>query len=195
MLGLIDYGLGNMFSLKNSLSFIGAEYKIVKTPDDAEGLSRLILPGVGAFPDGVAKLKNSGLFGFLQNDYKDNLLGICLGEQLLFEESEEFSLTKGLGLIPGSVTKIKAEGLKIPHIGWNKLSVTAEDSVVSGSDGAFVYFVHSFAAVTEDKYITSFTDYGGQTVASAKNGKTQGTQFHPEKSGEAGLNILRKFLA
>lgn len=194
MIGIVDYGLGNLFSLANALKYIGAEFSYVKTPDEIEGKSSLILPGVGAFPEGMKRLAESGMTQAL-TAYKKPLLGICLGMQLLFDSSEEFSFTKGLGLIPGKVVRLSGDNIKIPHIGWNLLEDVKESPIIKGlGDKAFVYFVHSYKALTEDKYLVAASDYHQKITAIASNGNVYGTQFHPEKSGDAGIIILKNFI-
>ncbi len=193
MIGVIDYGLGNMFSLKNALNFIGASYKTVKSPEEADGLSGLILPGVGAFPEGIAKLASSGLDTLIKQ-YKSPILGICLGMQLLFEEGEEFGINKGLGMIPGRVVKL-GYAPKIPHMGWNELNILLPTPLIqSVSAKPHVYFVHSYKAVTGREYLAATADYYQEITAIAYNGKVYGTQFHPEKSGTEGVNMLKNFV-
>lgn len=193
MIGIIDYGLGNLFSLGNALQFIGCPYRFIKKPEEAEGLSSLILPGVGAFPEGMKNLNASGMTAMIK-EWKKPLLGICLGMQLLFDESEEFTLTKGLSLIPGKVTKIKTN-YKIPHMGWNSLTFDKDCPLFDGiNEDPYVYFVHSFMAETEPKYLIASADYGARITAAAARGNVYGTQFHPEKSGDAGLTILKNFM-
>ncbi|NCA67226.1 MAG: imidazole glycerol phosphate synthase subunit HisH [Clostridia bacterium] len=193
MIGVIDYGLGNMFSLANALNYIKAEFRTVATPEDSLGLSGLILPGVGAFPEGMRKLALSGIDTLLKQ-YKKPILGICLGMQLLFEESEEFGLTDGLSLIPGRVIKIQ-NAPKIPHMGWNELTINFPTTLTGKlPDKSQVYFVHSYKAVTDQQYLAASSDYYEDITAIACRGNVYGTQFHPEKSGDAGIIMLKNFI-
>lgn len=193
MIGIIDYGLGNMFSLKNALDFVGASYKTVKSPEEAEGLKGLILPGVGAFPEGIAKLASSGMDTLIKQ-YKSPILGICLGMQLLFEEGEEFGLNKGLGLIPGRVVKL-GYAPKIPHMGWNELNILLPTPLTQSVKKPHVYFVHSYKAVTAREHLAATADYYQEITAIAFCGNVYGTQFHPEKSGAEGITMLKNFVA
>lgn len=199
MVGIIDYGVGNLFSLKSSLKYLNIEAKIVSDEESATKCERLILPGVGAFGDAANALRKSGLDVVVKQVAKEGkpLLGICLGMQLLFEKGLEFGEHEGLGLIPGKVVSIEplVNGNKIPHIGWNELHFTENKGDIYNytSDGEFVYFVHSFHAECDDKYITARTEYGSTLTASVQNGNVMGAQYHPEKSGDAGLMILKSF--
>jgi len=199
MIGIIDYGVGNLFSLECSLKKINEETIVTDSKETIESCEKIILPGVGAFRDAMMKLKDKKLDEVLLNEAGKGkpLLGICLGMQMLFDCSYEFGYCKGLGLIPGEVKELKGyikDGLDIPHMGWNSLTVTDRDGIMKKTnEGDYVYFVHSFAAFTEDKYVSSFTDYGGRITASVQNKNVYGTQFHPEKSGETGLQILKEF--
>lgn len=198
MIAIIDYGVGNLFSLQYSLKKIGFESVVTGDKSVIENADKIILPGVGAFPDAVAKLKNSGLYEVVLDQAKKgkNLLGICLGMQMLFENSEEFGINDGLGLIKGSVKSIKPliGELKTPHMGWNSLVFTKQSKLFKYiSNGDFVYFVHSFSAQNCDESISSYTVYGEKLTASVECGNVYGTQFHPEKSGEVGLKILKAF--
>ena len=199
MIAIVDYGVGNLFSLKSSFGMIGAE--AVVTGDEAviAKADRIILPGVGAFGDAAAALKKNGLDKAVKAVAKEGipLLGICLGMQLLFEKGYEFGEHEGLGLIPGSVVPIEplVKGNKIPHIGWNSLSLSENkgDIYKYTDDGDFVYFVHSYHAECPEEYITATTEYGGILTASVQNGNVMGVQYHPEKSGDIGLKILKSF--
>ncbi len=199
MVGIIDYGVGNLFSLKSSLAYLGIEAEIVNDEASVARCERLILPGVGAFGDAAKALRNSGLDKVVVNAAKNGtpLLGICLGMQLLFEKGLEFGEHDGLGLIPGTVVSIEPliNGNKIPHIGWNSLSFTENkgDIYKYTPNGEFVYFVHSFHAECPDEYVTARTEYGSMLTASVQNGNVMGAQYHPEKSGDAGLMILKSF--
>lgn len=198
MIAIIDYGVGNLFSLQYSLKKIGFESVVTGDKTVIERADKIILPGVGAFPDAVAKLKDSGLYEVVIDQAKKgkNLLGICLGMQMLFEKSEEFGSNDGLGLIKGTVKAIKPliGDLKTPHMGWNSLNFNKNSKLFKYiSDGDFVYFVHSFSAQNCDESVSAYTVYGDKLTASVENGNVYGTQFHPEKSGEVGLKILKAF--
>ena len=198
MIAIIDYGAGNLFSVKNALDYIGYDSVITNDPIEIERADELILPGVGAFPDAMKKLKRSGMAEILPLQAKKKpLLGICLGMQALFETGYEFEETRGLGLIPGTVSKIVFDGgisYKLPHIGWNQLEITQDSPLLKGiSSGDCVYFVHSFAAHTPEKYLAAYCDYCTKVTAFVQHGLVFGAQFHPEKSGEVGLTILKNF--
>ncbi|MBQ8837468.1 MAG: imidazole glycerol phosphate synthase subunit HisH [Clostridia bacterium] len=200
MIAIVDYGVGNLFSVKCSFDAIGAETVITSDADVIHAADRILLPGVGAFENAARKLRESGLDKVIKDEVKSGkpLLGICLGMQLLFDRSFEFGEHEGLGLIPGEIRPIAdvvPKGLKIPHIGWNSLSVKDKANPLYKyvKDGDCVYFVHSYYAKTDNKYILAETDYGAPITASAACGNVYGCQFHPEKSGNVGLNILRAF--
>ncbi len=200
MIAIIDYGVGNLFSLRSSLEALGAA---VTVTDDAAALraaDKLLLPGVGAFGDAAAKLRNSGLADAVKDEaaHGKPLLGICLGMQMLFERSYEYGEHEGLGLIQGSIRPIAdviPKGLKIPHIGWNALQFTQKQSPLFRyiQNGDHVYFVHSFYAANCDEVVIANAEYGAPLTAAVQNGNVFGCQFHPEKSGTVGLNILRAF--
>ncbi len=191
---IIDYGAGNLFSVKNALEHIGVQNEISSDPERIKVADRLILPGVGAFPDAMRMLDKANLTSVIKEQAgKKPLMGICLGMQMLFDKSSEFGLTDGLGLIPGSVELMKPEGLPIPHIGWNELEKNGSCPLLTEDKGEYVYFVHSFAAVTDSRYVAAYCDYGMKVPALVQNGLVFGCQFHPEKSGEIGLDILRRF--
>jgi glutamine amidotransferase len=198
MIAIIDYDAGNIFSVKNALDHLGHESVQASVPDDLAAADKLILPGVGAFPDAMRSLEERGLAdAIIAAAAHKPLLGICLGAQLLFHKGYEFGETDGLGLIPGYVDAIVAPGLKIPHMGWNSVRVAnASPLTASVSDGDMVYFVHSYKAVTEEKYISLASEYGQlipALVRGGADGQIYGAQFHPEKSGDVGLGILRGF--
>lgn len=199
MIAIIDYGAGNLFSVQNALNYLGIDNKITSDKQEIINADRLILPGVGAFGDAMDKLNNSGLVDTIKKEaVKKPFLGICLGMQLLFEKSYEFGEHQGLGLIKGSVDLMKPEGkLAVPQMGWNALEYNMECPLLeSVSEGQYVYFVHSYAAVCAGENVYAYVDYGGKVPALVGNGGTvYGAQFHPEKSGETGLNILRRFNA
>ena len=205
MISIIDYGVGNLFSLKSSVSAVGREAFVSSDPDELLKADGVILPGVGAFADAAAKLRESGLDRTVADAARQGkpVLGICLGMQLLFGESLEFGRHKGLGLIPGVVVPIKGVSpreLKIPQIGWNSLEYSkngrklAPSPLFSGiSQGEYVYFVHSYYADCPDEYISAVTEYGAELTAAVAKGNIFGCQFHPEKSGRTGLKILENF--
>ncbi len=198
MIAIIDYGAGNLFSVKNALDFLGLENKITKDPADLRAADRLILPGVGAFADAMRMLNESGLVEVIREEVqKKPLLGICLGMQMLFEKGYEFGETDGLGLIKGCVKLMQPEGnLAIPHIGWNELEKNEECPLLAKcGEGEYVYFVHSYAAECDSKNVAAYCDYGMKVPALVFEGNVYGAQFHPEKSGDTGLNILRCFAA
>ena len=202
MIAIIDYGVGNLFSLSSSFKSIGANTVVTGDPEVIKKAEKLVLPGVGAFSDADAKLRDSGLDKVIIEEVKIGkpLLGICLGMQMLFTESLEYGTHKGLGLIPGSVVPMKGvvpAELKVPHIGWNGL-VFPENKPKSKifkylNPGDHMYFVHSFYATNCEDYVSSKTEYGALLTASAENENVYGVQFHPEKSGEKGLLILKAF--
>lgn len=199
MIAIADYGVGNLFSLKSSFAAIGAEAKVTSDRAEIEKADRIILPGVGAFGDASKKLFESGLGDVLINEAQKGkpIMGICLGMQLLFDKSYEYGEYKGLGLIHGNIKPISdviPNNLKIPHIGWNELSFKKESPINKYiNDGDFVYFVHSFYAADCDEYTVATAEYGAPLTATVQNKNVFGCQFHPEKSGETGLNILRAF--
>ena len=199
MIAIVDYGVGNLFSLKCSLQAIGAEVIVTGEAQVLKNADKLILPGVGAFGDAAKKLRESGLDSVIQEEAARGkpILGICLGMQLLFEKSYEYGEHPGLGLIPGSV--IPMEGLiprelKIPHIGWNALRMKKSSPLFRFlSEGDCVYFVHSYFASQCDDHVIADTEYGKWLTAAVQKENVFGCQFHPEKSGSVGLNILRAF--
>ena len=201
MIGIVDYGVGNLFSLKSSLNSLNVDCSITADKDKLASCDGIILPGVGAFEDAVNKLKNNGLDIFVKDFVKGGrkILGICLGMQLLFDKSFEYGEHKGLGLIPGDVIPLVnriGKGYKIPHMGWNSLDIRKSDGILSKiNNGDYVYYVHSYYAATDAKYITATSEYGKIDVtASVQSGNVYGTQFHPEKSGKVGLEILEQFV-
>ena len=199
MIAIVDYGVGNLFSLKCSFEAIGAEICVTSDAETIKAADKIILPGVGAFEDAVAKLRNSGLDKLIISEAKAGkpLLGICLGMQLLFDRSFEYGEHEGLGLITGNVKPIKdviPEGLKIPHIGWNALRFKKNSRLFANiSEGDCVYFVHSFYAADCEDYVSAVSEYGAELTASVERDNVFGCQFHPEKSGTVGLGILRAF--
>lgn len=199
MIAIVDYGVGNLFSLKSSLAAIGAEVVVTKDAALLRSAHKLILPGVGAFEDAARKLQECGLDTVIKEEAARGkpILGICLGMQLLFEKSYEFGEHQGLGLIPGSVVPMAGfipDQLKIPHIGWNALRMKKSSPLFRFiSEGDCVYFVHSYFAAHCDDYVIADTEYGQWLTAAVQNSNVFGCQFHPEKSGSVGLNILRAF--
>ncbi|MDR0424309.1 MAG: imidazole glycerol phosphate synthase subunit HisH [Clostridiales Family XIII bacterium] len=195
MIAIVDYGAGNLFSVKNALDFLGFESAISSEKRQLDNAEKLILPGVGAFPDAMRKLEAAGLAGAIAAMAREKpLLGICLGMQLLFQWGHEFEKTKGLGLIEGSVERIEAPGLKIPHMGWSDIKKGAACPLSDGiQEGSRLYFVHSYKAVTDMANISLYTEYGGLVPGLVFNGNVFGCQFHPEKSGGIGLRILKNF--
>ncbi|MGI5893471.1 MAG: imidazole glycerol phosphate synthase subunit HisH [Candidatus Merdivicinus sp.] len=194
MITIIDYGAGNLFSVQNALNYLGLENQISRDPAEIRSADGLILPGVGAFPDAMRMLNASGLADIIREEArKKPFLGICLGMQLLFEIGYEFEETKGLGLLPGVVRKIETP-YKIPHMGWNSLDFHNPCPLLDGvAAGESVYFVHSFQARTQPECLYATCDYGTEIPALVGEGTVFGAQFHPEKSGETGLTILRNF--
>ena len=197
MIGIIDYGVGNLFSLQASCKAIGQDVFVSGNGAELQKADRLILPGVGAFPDAVKKLNDTGMADFVREQAAKGtpLLGICLGMQLLFEESLEYGRHPGLGLLKGQVVPMEGrlpEGLKIPHMGWNALNVTG-GRLLEGLNGQYVYFVHSFFGENCADSLSAWTDYGIPVTAAVEQGNLFGCQFHPEKSGSVGLSILRRF--
>lgn len=197
MIGIIDYGVGNLFSLQASCKAIGQNVFVSGDGAELQKADRLILPGVGAFPDAAKKLNDTGMADFVREEAARGipLLGICLGMQLLFEESLEYGRHPGLGLLKGQVVPMEGrlpEGLKIPHMGWNALNVTG-GRLLEGLDGQYVYFVHSFFGENCADSLSAWTDYGIPITAAVERSNLFGCQFHPEKSGSVGLSILRRF--
>jgi glutamine amidotransferase len=200
MIAIVDYGVGNLFSLSSSLKALGLEAEITRDPRRLETADRIILPGVGAFGDARQKLESTGLVPVLQKEAKRKpLLGICLGMQLLFERSYEYGEHPGLALVGGEVADLRTDltdrRLKVPHMGWNSLHLVRDDPLFSDfSQGEYVYYVHSFYAKQCAESTLATSRYGNVEVTGVvRNGCVWGTQFHPEKSGDAGLRLLRAF--
>ena len=194
-IAIIDYGAGNLMSAKNSLQFLGFDYKISNDKTVLENADKLILPGVGAFPAAMEQLSATGLPEFIQEQaLKKPLLGICLGMQMLFETSNEIKKCKGLALIKGTVRKIDT-ALKLPHIGWNSLDFKNPSPLLAGvGEGEFVYFVHTFCGIPKyAENLVATAEYGEDVSAIVQAGYVFGCQFHPEKSGETGLKIYKNF--
>lgn len=200
MIAIVDYGVGNLFSLKSSLDAIGEDAVVTGNKDEISKADRIILPGVGAFGDAAKKLADTGLDEVIKSEAAGGkpILGICLGMQLLFDKSFEYGEHNGLGLIKGEIRPIAEvipSELKIPHIGWNALRFTQKKSQLFKyiNDGDYVYFVHSYYAADCGESVTANAEYGALLTASAENGNVFGCQFHPEKSGDVGLKILKSF--
>ena len=197
MISIIDYGAGNLRSVQNALSFLGHSSRILTDPKELENSQAAILPGVGAFGDAMRCLNQSG-FSQAIRDYAASgrpLLGICLGMQLLFEESEESPGVKGLSLFPGVLRRIPDPGLKVPHMGWNSLRLKQQTGIFEGvAQDSYVYFVHSYylSCISAD-FLAATAQYGVEIGAAVQRGNIAATQFHPEKSGEVGLAMLQNF--
>lgn len=199
MIAIIDYGAGNLHSVKNALDFLGAEAVITGDAEEILNADKIILPGVGAFGDAMQKLRSSGLDKVIKTAAERGtpLLGICLGLQLMFEQSEESPGVAGLGLFRGSVIKIpKKDNIKIPHIGWNSIDVTKDSRLLRGlGDEPYVYFVHSYFISADDADIVSaYTEYGSRLGIAVEDKNVFAVQFHPEKSGSIGMKILSNFI-
>ncbi len=201
MVAVIDYNMGNLASVRNALEKIGSDSKIVSDPHEVKDCDRILLPGVGAFGDAMEHLRGSGMDEAVRDFARSGkpMLGICLGMQLLFGKSSEFGEHEGLGLIPGEVVPFDPNLFqtphKIPHMGWNELFVQKETPVFAGLPKAFyLYFVHSYHAVTPDDYAIGKTWYGYEFVSAVQNGNVFGIQPHPEKSHDNGLKILKNFV-
>jgi len=200
MIAIVDYGVGNLFSLSSSLKSLGLEAAVTREESVLREADRIILPGVGAFGDAMEKLEDTGLVPVLREEAeKKPLLGICLGMQLLFERSFEYGEHPGLGLVPGEVLSLKDDltdhTLKVPHMGWNSLQIRRDDPFFADfRDGEYVYYVHSFYAKNCEASTLAASQYGNVAVTGAvRSGNVYGTQFHPEKSGDAGLRLLAAF--
>lgn len=195
MIAIVDYGAGNIFSVKNAMDFLGLPAELTARPADIRNADGIILPGVGAFPWAMNMLSQSGLVDVIKEEaVKKPFLGICLGMQLIFSKGYEFEETSGLGLIDGEVKLMTPDDLSIPHIGWNKLEINRECPLLKGlGDDEYVYFVHSYAAQCSDEDVAAYCEYGNKVTALVNRGTVYGAQFHPEKSGKTGLTILRNF--
>lgn len=201
MIAIIDYGVGNLFSVEKAFLALGADVKVTSNAAEIAKAEKIVLPGVGAFGDCMKNLAATGLIPAIKESINQGipLLGICVGLQILFEGSEESPDVKGLGILKGYVKKINAPNLKIPHMGWNSLKIAQTrqkiDLYKGLSDKPYVYFVHSYHAVPSDKnIITATADYGETITAAVAKENVQATQFHPEKSGDVGLHILKNFI-
>ena len=197
MIGIVDYGMGNLRSVEKALERLGFESRLLKHPEEIADADRLVLPGVGAFGDAMRGLREQGLVAPIRRYARSGkpVLGICLGMQAFFDHSEEAPGIQGLGLIPGCVRRFRTGSLKVPHMGWNTLEVRRDSRLLRGlADKPAVYFVHSFYVVPEDDTVTAArTEYGECFTAAVETANVFGTQFHPEKSQECGLQILANF--
>lgn len=204
MIAVIDYGVGNLFSLLSSLNYVGLDTKLTNNIEEIKNAKGIILPGVGAFRDAIGNLEKYRLKEILINEAKNGkpFLGICLGMQMLFEKSYEYGEYEGLGLINGTVEEIKKyipenSDLKIPHMGWNSLAINdgfKDDKILKDvNDNEYVYYVHSYFAKTDTKNIVTYSEYGTKIPGIVKNENVYGMQFHPEKSGDTGLKLLKNW--
>ena len=196
MIAIIDYKAGNLFSVKNAFDKLGIDSIITSDAETIKGADKLLLPGVGAFENAINNLKKMGLDTVITKEIKKGkpLLGICLGMQLLFNTSEEFGIHEGLNILDGKIIHFKENGLKIPHMGWNSLINCKETKLFDGLDNQYVYFVHSYHLVTDNKdYKQITTNYGYDFCSAIEYKNIYATQFHPEKSGDVGLTILKRF--
>lgn len=194
-IAIIDYGMGNLRSVQKAFESFGATCSITSDSKEILSSSGVILPGVGAFPDAMESIKKLGFDVALKKavDKKTPILGICLGMQLLFDSSSEIRDTKGLGLIKGNIEKFEVD-LKIPHMGWNNLNIIKENALLEGvKNNSYVYFVHSYYAKLNEQNLNADTVYGIKVPAVVSSGNVFGTQFHPEKSGEPGIQMLKNF--
>jgi len=198
MIAIIDYGMGNLFSVEKAFVKLGAEVVVTSDAKIIAAADKVVLPGVGAFGDCMKNLEASGLIPIIMETVASGkpFLGICLGLQVMFEGSEEAPSTKGLGIFKGHVKKIVASELKIPHMGWNSLKLAERSPLLDNlPENPYVYFVHSFHAVpSEENIVTAFVEYGGKVTAAVGKNNVQAMQFHPEKSSSVGLKILENFV-
>lgn len=199
MIAIIDYGAGNLSSVKKALDFLGAESEITDEKEKILSASHVILPGVGSFGDAMASMHNRGLVEVVKEAAGSGkpFLGICLGLQLLFESSDESPDVKGLGILNGNIVTIpKDRGLKVPHMGWNSISLKQNKGIFDGvADNSYFYFVHSYYLKgADDDVVAATTQYGVEIECAVQKGKLCATQFHPEKSGSAGLKLLKNFI-
>lgn len=206
MIAVIDYGVGNLYSVEKALKFVGGEVKVTSNAADLKNADKLVLPGVGAFGDCMKNLASTGLIPTILEQVLMHkpLLGICVGLQILFESSEESPNVKGLGIFKGEIKKIRADNLKIPHMGWNSIEIGRKNNLIkfgaskifAGLEGKnYFYFVHSYhAAPSNADIVTATTDYGEKVTAAVELGNIFATQFHPEKSGDVGLKVLKNFV-
>ena len=200
MIAIVDYGVGNLFSLQSSFAAIGADVVITADPEVLAAADKIILPGVGAFGDAAEKLRRDGMDKLVRSQAEKGkpLLGICLGMQLLFDESCEYGTHQGLGFVPGKIASLaddlEDKTLKVPHIGWNALKIVRDDPLFKYiKDGEYVYYVHSFYGKDCAESTLATSEYGLTVTGVVRSGLVWGTQFHPEKSGDTGLHILKAF--
>ena len=196
-IGVIDYGMGNLGSISNVLSYIGVDYIISSDTKELEKADKLILPGVGAFKDAITLIREKKIDTFIENSVKRKipLLGICLGMQLLFDSSSEYGYHKGLSILQGDIVKFNTDK-KIPHMGWNKLNIMKKEPLFKGlNSDIYVYFVHSYHLTTSQDIVSATTNYGGNIQVAAQKDNVFALQFHPEKSGDVGITILRNFVS
>jgi len=197
MIGIIDYGMGNLRSVQKALELLGEQAIITSDYETLVGCDGIILPGVGAFPDAIDNIKSKKLDKAIDTIISENkpMLGICLGMQLLYEESDEIRICEGLGLLKGKITRLEGN-VKIPHMGWNDLKINKQCKILEGvNDSSYAYFVHSYLAVSMDKEdLNAVSTYGIEIPAVVSKGNVYGTQFHPEKSGALGMKILENFI-
>ena len=199
MIAIIDYGVGNLFSLRSSFAAIGQDAMVTSDIKEIRRADRLILPGVGAFQDAAEKLRASGMDKAVKEEAARGkpLMGVCLGMQMLFERSYEYGVHEGLGLLKGEIRPIEERipaGLKIPQMGWNALKIVKESPLLKYTrEGEYVYFVHSYSAVNCEESLLAVTEYGSDLTACVGKGNVFGCQFHPEKSSDVGLRILKAF--
>jgi len=194
MIGVVDYGAGNLNSILKAFSYLKLPARLVTSPEEISEVERLVIPGVGSFGAALAELRQRDLYQSITNWLKENrpFLGICLGFQLLFEKSEEAPEKSGFSVFPGRCQKIRAA--KVPHMGWNLVKIVLNDPLFTGLDSAeYFYFVHSYAVFNLTEHVLALTEYGSSFVAVAKLGRIYGVQFHPEKSGPAGLKLLHNW--
>lgn len=195
MIAIIDYGMGNLRSVQKAFEFLGFDARTTENKNDLNNASHIVLPGVGAFGDAASTLEASGMRDAILSEIAKGkpFLGICLGMQLLFEKSFENGEYRGLGLIPGDVVRFDVQNLKVPHMGWNEL-IARGNPLFTSEAGKYVYFVHSYhASGVPDEYIIAETDYGYRFTAAVAKDNVYGLQFHPEKSGDVGLDMLKNF--
>lgn len=196
MLAIVDYGAGNVYNVQKAFASLGIKTKLTADKKTLLNSQAIILPGVGAFKQAMENLEKKGLIAVLKQAAKMQkpILGICLGMQLLFTESEEFGLTKGLDLIPGRVIRLPEVDQLVPQVGWNQNNLQVKESIFKEVDQEYTYFVHSYYVQTDQKYIVTSVDYGVKVPGIVQKGQIYGMQFHPEKSSQVGLNLLKAFI-
>lgn len=194
MIGIIDYGMGNLASVKNAFDYLGEKVSVISKPQEVLDADKIILPGVGAFSDAISTLREKELDVAIKKAVGDKkpFLGICLGMQLIFDKSYENGEYEGLSLIRGEIVRF-SDNVKIPHIGWNNLSFPKQSPIFNGLTNPYVYFVHSYYLKTDEDVVTATVNYGGEIAVAVQKDNIFATQFHPEKSGEQGLKILKNF--